>query len=290
MKSISINNETCTKCAMCVEVCPSKIFQQESPDDFPEVKIEKSCMVCGHCVAICPHDAVIHEDYPAEKVAGINEDLIPSEEQLFELMKSRRSIREFTDKPIEKEVIERIIDAARFAPNAHNNQSTHYLVVQDKEILDGVRQLSYKYMSKIIKMLQNPIQRTFLRITFGRQIEIAIKKLDEFKQFLKAIDEGRDLILWDAPCVIFFHAKASDAMSDTNANLALQNAQLMCHAMKLGGFYTGYVVILSNKDKRLPEFLKIPKGHKIYGGLAIGYPKYKYKKWVERNPARITWV
>ena len=290
MKSISINQETCTKCKLCVEVCPARIFQQESMKEFPNVVFEKSCLVCGHCVAICPQDAVIHSGYPAEKVAGINEDLIPSEEQLFELIKSRRSIREFKDEPIEREVIEKIIDAARLAPTAQNNQSTHYLVIQDKETLDGVRELSYKYMAKIIKMLQNPIQKTILRITFGRQIEIAIRKLDEFKRFLQGLDEGQDLILWGAPCVIIFHAKARDAMSDANTNLALQNAALMCHAMKLGGFYTGYVVVLSNKDKRLSEYLKIPKGHKIYGGLAIGYPKFKYNKRVERNPAKITWV
>jgi len=275
---------------MCVEVCPAKVFRQESRDEFPDMVFPKSCIVCGHCVAICPHDAVIHAGFPAEKITSANHELLPSEEQLFELIKSRRSIREFKDKPIEKEVIEKIIDAARFAPNAYNSQSTHYLVVQDKEILDGIKKLSYEYLSKIVNMLHNPIQRTILKITFGRQIETAIKKMDEFRRFLNALEKGDDLIFRDAPCAIFFHADAGVAMSDINANLALQNATLILEAMKLGGFYTGYVVAMGDKNKRLLEYLKIPKGHKIYGGLAIGYPKYKYNKRVERNPAKITWV
>ncbi len=57
---------------------------------------------------------------------------------LFELIKTRRSIREFADKPIAKEVLENIVDAARFAPTARNVQPWEFVVVVDKNNLKKV--------------------------------------------------------------------------------------------------------------------------------------------------------
>ncbi|NIV29839.1 MAG: nitroreductase, partial [Anaerolineae bacterium] len=34
----------------------------------------------------------------------------------------------------------------------------------------------------------------------------------------------------------------------------------------------------------------LPETHKIYGALAMGYPRLKFKNWPERNPASVTWL
>lgn len=50
-------------------------------------------------------------------------------------LKLRRSIREYSDKPLPKEAIERIIDAARFAPTARNVQPWEFVVITDRGLL-----------------------------------------------------------------------------------------------------------------------------------------------------------
>ena len=53
-------------------------------------------------------------------------------------IKSRRSIRKFTDQPVAREVIEEIIDTARFAPSWKNTQITRYTVVTDPGLKEKI--------------------------------------------------------------------------------------------------------------------------------------------------------
>ena len=53
---------------------------------------------------------------------------------MFEIIKTRRSTRAFKAQEIENELVENIIDAARFAPSGGNNQSNHFIVIKNKKI------------------------------------------------------------------------------------------------------------------------------------------------------------
>ena len=48
---------------------------------------------------------------------------------IFECIKSRRSIRKFLKKPVEIEKIEKIVEAGRFAPSGGNNQTCHFIII-----------------------------------------------------------------------------------------------------------------------------------------------------------------
>jgi len=50
---------------------------------------------------------------------------------VFEAIKVRRSIRAYKDQPVEKEKLDKVVEAARLAPSAHNNQPCHIIVVSD---------------------------------------------------------------------------------------------------------------------------------------------------------------
>jgi nitroreductase len=53
---------------------------------------------------------------------------------LFEAIKSRRSVRAFTREDVSKEEVEKLIDAARWAPSAGNIQPWEFIVVRKPEI------------------------------------------------------------------------------------------------------------------------------------------------------------
>lgn len=59
-----------------------------------------------------------------------------------EAMKIRRSVREYKDKPISKEMLEKMIDAARFAPTARNVQPWEFIVITQPDILKKIGQLA----------------------------------------------------------------------------------------------------------------------------------------------------
>jgi len=55
--------------------------------------------------------------------------------EFIKLIKDRRSVRKYLNKPIDKKVLEEIVDCGRLAPSAKNIQPWHFLVVTDREKL-----------------------------------------------------------------------------------------------------------------------------------------------------------
>jgi nitroreductase len=52
---------------------------------------------------------------------------------VYEAIKSRRSVRAYQAKPIPEDVLKRVLEAARLAPSARNRQEWRFIVVRDAE-------------------------------------------------------------------------------------------------------------------------------------------------------------
>jgi nitroreductase len=225
-------------------------------------------------------------------VNPIKSENLPSYDQVLELIRSRRSKRLFKDNPVEKDVLEKVLEAARFAPSAHNDQSTDFVVIQDQAILHEITALTADYIEKLVKYTQNPIGRMMMRRVLGRRGAATVFELaPEMEGLVALFKSGTDWILRDTPVLILFCAdSAGGSFAGVNANLALHNAALAAETVGLGCFYAGFVVHASERDNRIAKLISLPKTHKIYGALSMGYPKLKFKKWPERNQANVIWV
>jgi nitroreductase/NAD-dependent dihydropyrimidine dehydrogenase PreA subunit len=290
MSKISIDLNVCKRDGRCVEECPAVVFERREKGRVPEVAHEEYCIACGHCVAICPHGALAHTEFPSGSVHPLRQEMIPSGEQALELLRSRRSTRAFKDRPVERELIEKVIEAARLAPSAHNTQSTEFIVIQELAVMQEISRLTADYLEKITKLLRNPLSRAFLRLVEGEKVKGAMRALDGFERVVRAVREGKDRILRHAPVLILFHADRRTVFAEANANLALQNATLVAQALSLGSFWTGYVVSTCDRDMHIPRLLSLPEEHKVYGGLALGYPRFQFGNWMEKRPARVAWM
>ncbi len=56
----------------------------------------------------------------------------------IERIKSRRSIRKFTDTPVSKDTMNEIVSAASYAPSWKNSQTVRYIVIESQDILDKI--------------------------------------------------------------------------------------------------------------------------------------------------------
>jgi len=289
MPIVSIDPHRCKKDGLCVRVC-DKVFAQEAEGSMPVVAHEEHCNSCGHCVLICPVGAITQKDCPPENAHVVRKEILPSYESLKEMIVSRRSIRNFQKRDVEKEVIEKIIDGARFAPSAKNTQSTHFVVMQDRMLLHSVASATAEWLGKTAKRLKNPLLRKLYLLRGEKSAEEVTKWISQFELTAERMRSGSDPILRNAPALVLFYANQSISFAEANANLAVQNAMLIAESLGLGTFYTGYVVAASGRDRTVSRLLALPKNHKIYGGLAIGYPEITFSKWIERNPAKITWM
>jgi nitroreductase/NAD-dependent dihydropyrimidine dehydrogenase PreA subunit len=295
MDRISIDSSLCIKDGLCAIVCPNDIFIQYEKLSQPELVNTENCSACGHCLAICSKDAIRHADFLPDAIRSIQFERMPSPEQVMALLKTRRSIRAFRDKPVEKDIIKKIIAGARFAPSGHNSQSTEYLVVQDKNLLKQVSATVIEYLKFEIRRFNNPLFRGFALLGNREKAESGLHEIPKFERMVQEFESGEDPILNGAPALLAFHAPQSDGYADVNSQLALQNASLVAHSLGIGQFYTGFMLAPSRApmakawNQRLPAVLGMPAGNQLYGALALGYPIPRYKKYIERKPPQIRW-
>jgi hypothetical protein len=105
------------------------------------------------------------------------------------------------------------------------------------------------------------------------------------------IKSGTDWILREAPVLILLCAdSAGGSFAGVNANLAIHNAAQAAETVGRGCFFAGFVVSVGERDDRIAKLASLPETHKIYGALALGYSRLKFKKWPERNSAKIKWI
>ena len=294
MIEITIDQDVCKKDGLCAMVCPYGIFQQEEKGIIPKIDdiMREKCFRCGHCVAICPTGAISHSHFQKGTVNPIKLENLPSYDQILELIRSRRSKRLFKETTVEREVIEKVLEAARFAPSGHNEQSTEFVVIQNKKIIQEIAALTAEGLGKLVKYTQNMIGRMMMRRALGQRGAAYVAELvPEMEGLVSKFKSGTDWILWQAPILVLFCAdSAGGSFAGVNANLALHNATLAAETLGLGCFYSGFVVATSERDNSIARLISLPETHKIYAALAMGYPRLSFKKWPERNPAKVKWI
>ena len=131
---------------------------------------------------------------------------MPSYEQVREMIVARRSIRTFQERPVEKEIIEKVIDGARFAPSLKNTQSTRFTVVQDKPLLHAIASSTAEWLGKVAKRLKNPFWRKLYTLRGETDIEQVSQWINQLDLIAERMRKDIDLVLFEAPVLLLFHA------------------------------------------------------------------------------------
>lgn len=173
---------------------------------------------------------------------------------LLECLFTRRSIRQYdSEKKVSKEEIEEILRAASYAPSAHNKQPWEFLIIEDKEVMAGLRTIQpwtsfAKNASCVVVVCGNTDE------AFHRQKE----------------NES-----WN--------------YADIDCALATQNLLLACHAKGLGACFCGaspMPLIIEG----LRKYLNLPENIRPLAIVPIGYPAETPKQPENRyNPAKVHW-
>ena len=141
---IIINEEKCIGCSLCVSDCPNAcICMEKGKARFGG----SGCIECGHCYAVCPQGAVRMADYECE-----DEPVVPMTEidsdTLLSAMKSRRTIRRFTDQAVEEDKIQKILEAGRYCPTGGNSQNVSYTILGNRQTGRGGSDLHWYFQER----------------------------------------------------------------------------------------------------------------------------------------------
>jgi nitroreductase/NAD-dependent dihydropyrimidine dehydrogenase PreA subunit len=266
MTLITVNHDTCTKCGFCAVPCRIIYFKRGSyPRQLPGT--DEFCLRCGHCVGLCPTGSLTHSEMPSDQTPLIDKSLEISFEQCTQLIKSRRSIREYLNKSVSSVVIERIIEVARYAPTGHNNQEVQWLVVNDREKIKEIAAIGADWLRYVIK---NNAQMAAL---FGR--------------ILERVDAGEEVFLQGAPAVVLPFAQKDYPIAAVDCAIALGYFDLVARSAGLGCCWGGFMMMAAASYPPMIKALALPEGYQPYGAMMVGYPEYKYTRIPARKPAQI---
>ncbi len=184
---------------------------------------------------------------------------------VIQAIKERRSIRNFEEKEVDKEIIKEIIQAGKFAPSAENRQPWRFIVVTNKNF---IKELSAMIKEELKKLLKKRFIKKF-----------SIKELKEesvMKLLYGVAFSQKDLIFFDAPVVIFILTK-NELFNNESCACCAQNMMLAAHSLGLGSCWIGFASILGFKKEAMQK-IGAPEGYHIAATLVLGYPKGKIKK------------
>ncbi|WP_373897585.1 nitroreductase family protein [Haloimpatiens sp. FM7315] len=288
MSSIEIDKNKCIKCGTCADLCKSaKVFKMQNG----KVKVvsEKACFKCGQCVAACPKDAIIHSDF--ENIEAIEKDKNISKVEVLEnCLKERRSIRAFSDRKVNRNTINELIDASKYVPVAENKQEVQWKCIDDKNIIKELELSIVNTFKKINGLLKNPIIRPFIKITLGNnKYKKAISSLDSFSRLIKSSQKGENPIFYDAPVVLIAHTSRDSYFGKENSVYVTYNLMLKAQQKGLGTCRIGYFDAALERNSKLQQLTGIKKNRKIQTVLVVGYSKYKFYNVVPREKLKITW-
>ncbi len=184
------------------------------------------------------------------------------ENQTLEVIKRRRSIRNFAPKQIQEEALAAILEAGQYAPHG-GSEIWHFTAIQNAEVLERINSLAKKFaLTSGMAWLEN----------LGRS--------DAFHS------------LYHAPTVILVSGETDNvcAVSDTAA--ATENMMLAAESLGIGScwgyfatqaFYTG-------EGTSFKKELGIPAGYTVYTSVMLGYKAEEPPAAAPRKPGTITYV
>lgn len=271
MAVLTVDEKTCTQCGLCAAICPGGMFVFRE-GAYPRLVsgAENFCIRCGHCVAVCPTGSLTHVDIPVEQCPEIDRAIEVDLQHCGQLIKSRRSIRLYKDSPVPREVIEKIVDIARYAPTGHNEQGVRWLVVDTKDKLQQFERIGADWMRDIINK--------------NRRMAAM------FPNILKRIEAGHHFFLRDAPVLVVAYSGENALLGSINCTIALSYFDLAAKSAGLGCCWAGFFMMAANSFPALRKAIALPEGHKVHGALMAGYPKYEYRRIPVRRPSPVTWL
>jgi nitroreductase/NAD-dependent dihydropyrimidine dehydrogenase PreA subunit len=271
MSLFTIDQSKCARDGICAAECPVGLISMEGGTPEPVKGAERLCMNCGHCVAVCPRGAFSLSTMAAAACPPIEKRLLPAAEELGHLVRSRRSVRVYKDKPVEGEILARIIDTARYAPTGKNTQLLDWLVISRKDACAELAAMTIAWMRDLLAR-KDPAAAA-----------LGVKRV------VTAWEKGVDPILRSAPCLIVTHAPRIYRGGMIDGTIALATFELVAAAEGLGTCWAGYFFIAASQWPPLQEALALPAGNVITGAMMAGYAKHRYHRIPARNEARIVW-
>jgi nitroreductase/NAD-dependent dihydropyrimidine dehydrogenase PreA subunit len=277
---IIVEQDKCVGCGLCERICHEQCIHLVNQNSHKEIEIDQSlCSTCTQCIAICPRQAL---SWNGIMPMVFEKERIPTALQLEELLKQRRTVRDYKKTPIERTLIEQIIHIGIYAPT--NNFDLRAVVVDDPTMLHAFDAIIMGYVS----LIYNLFYRSSIVFNFLR----AITPLVNAKQKVK-LERGlkRGSAFESIPAAtIFIVGDARVLESETSTQYALYNMILYAQLKGIGSRISAAGVLSLDRNRAVRKYLKLKRHEHILGNLDLGYPSVRFRNKVEGKRMPVVWA
>ena len=186
---------------------------------------------------------------------------------VLEAIRDRRSVRAYEPRPLARDLLMTIIEAANRAPSGMNTQPWRFVVVEDRELKKKLVQTAVPNSKRYLEPLRetNPARHALI---------------------MKRYEDLEDPVYYSAPAIVFVIGTGTYATE--SCPLACQNLMLAAHSLGVGSCWVKLgSLILDNAE--LVQALELKEGETIYGPILIGYPKETPEAPAKKAPV-IKWI
>ena len=184
--------------------------------------------------------------------------------QLKDVIFGRRSIRDFTDDPVNKDVVRSLIEAAIQAPSAINAQPWAFVVIQDKALLK-------RYSDRAKVLCAETLETT-----------------SSHKELKEMMSDPSFNIFYNSGTLIVICAKSAGQHPDWDCCLAAQNLMLTAYDMGLGTCPIGLAWPLFEQPD-VKQDLNLPADYVAVMPIIVGYPRAAMPPVARREPEIRCW-
>jgi len=282
---IQLDAARCTRCRACVRVCPvSTVNGFTGLTEMPDAL----CLRCGQCVAACPVQAVAHADLPPGAAQPLG--ATPEADALRHLLQHRRSVRNFTARPIEHTQWQALLAMMAHTPSGTNARPMRATVVTDPERLAALTRETVAMFAELLKMLASPLGRLALRVALGGgALALLQKNASAIAALVDAGRKGGDPILYRAPGALILRADRLAVCGHDDCVLAAMTAMLHAPTLGLATCMIGFLLPAFQRRPALRTVIDLPRDHDVHAVLAVGYPAVRYHSAPPRPAIPVTW-
>jgi nitroreductase len=187
---------------------------------------------------------------------------------VIEAIMQRRSIRAYQAKPVPRDMLRAVIEAANEAPSAMNSQPWRFVVVEDAEARKKLLAAALPQAKKITELVKDADP-------------------ERYEMIKKRYAELPDPVYYSAPVVVFVIGRGRYAAH--SCPLACENMMLAAHSLGLGCCWVGFGSMVT-EDAGARSLLELADDEVIFGPILIGYPQGETPRRPAKKEPAVKWI
>lgn len=182
---------------------------------------------------------------------------------ILELIRKRQTIRKYKDKPIPKNILNKVVEAGRWASSLHGFQPWKFIITKDEKLISNIADIASKKSKK-------------LYIGYSIMLRSTAETLGKAKVLIIAYNTG--IVKKKMNKMGGLYRRCAEMSEIEAISAALQNMILVAKSLGIGACWTVFPIFCEQQINKL-----FGESSKLVAILTLGYPNEKSRRTIRKQ-------